>query len=78
MPTNQFSAYESGIADGEECRRRKGKPSIFLLVALNDSYSAGFRAGFFERALNKPVIAVAAAELERDEMQELGYGKGSS
>jgi hypothetical protein len=60
VPTNRDSAYEAGVAAGEECRRRKGKPSILLRVALNDDYSAGFRAGFFQRALGKPRIANTA------------------
>ena len=61
VPTNWGSSYEAGVADGEKCRRRKGKPSIFLLVALNDDYSAGFRAGFYQRALSKPRIRNTAA-----------------
>ena len=60
VPRNRGSSYEAGIADGEECRRRKGKPSVFVLVALNDDYSAGFRAGFFQRALSKARITNTA------------------
>ena len=55
VATNQNSAYEAGVTDGDECRRRKEKPSVSLLVALDD-YSAGFRAGFFQRALRNPGI----------------------
>jgi hypothetical protein len=51
------SAYATGVTDGDECRRRKDKPSAYLLVALNDDYSAGFRAGFFQRALRTTKIA---------------------
>jgi len=54
--TNRDSAYESGVTDGDKCRRRQDKPSAYLLVALDDDYSAGFRAGFFQRALSKPRI----------------------
>jgi hypothetical protein len=78
VATNRDAVYASGVADGEECRRRKGKPSIFLLVARDDDYSVGFRAGFFQRALLKPVIAVAAEKIEHDELQGREYGKGSS
>ena len=60
VPMDRSSAYEAGVADGEECRRRKGKPSLLLLVALNDHYSDGFRAGFFRRALSKPRVTTAA------------------
>jgi hypothetical protein len=50
------SAYAAGVSDGDECRRRKGKPSVYLLVALDD-YSAGFRAGYFQRVSHNPGIA---------------------
>ena len=73
--TNRPSAYEAGAADGDACRRGGGKPSLFLLVARHDDYSAGFRAGFFQRAFK--AIAIAPEEIERSEMQGLGRGKGS-
>ena len=53
VPTKRPSAYEAGVADGDACRRQGGKPSLFLLVARHDDYSAGFRAGYFQRALSK-------------------------
>jgi hypothetical protein len=34
-----------------------GKLSIFLLVAFNDDYRSGVRAGFLQRAQSKPEIA---------------------
>lgn len=70
----RFSAYEAGVTDGDACRRRGGKPSVFLLVARADDYSAGFRAGFFRRAVKG--AAISAEETERREMQRSGYGKG--
>jgi hypothetical protein len=57
VPTNRPSAYNSGVANGVECRRRVGKLSIFLLVAFNDDYRSGVRAGFLQRAQSKPGIA---------------------
>jgi hypothetical protein len=42
--------YSSGVADGGDCRRQGTAPSSFLLVAMNDDYSEGFRAGYFLRA----------------------------
>ena len=41
--------YATGVADGDECRRCGGSISTLRLVAINDEYSAGFRAGFFQR-----------------------------
>ena len=55
VATNRNAVYESGVADGGECRTRNGKPSVLLLVATDD-YSAGFRAGFFQRTSSKPRI----------------------
>jgi hypothetical protein len=52
-PTNRPSSYEAGVADGDACRRQGGKPSLFLLVARHDDYSAGFRAGYFQRTASK-------------------------
>ena len=46
--------YAQGVADGHACRRQGGSPSPYRLIARNDDYSAGFRAGFFERALERP------------------------
>jgi hypothetical protein len=43
------SKYESGVADGTACRKRAGTPSVYLLVAMDDHYSSGFRAGYFQR-----------------------------
>jgi hypothetical protein len=42
-------SYATGVADGDECRRRGGPISTLRLVAINDEYSAGFRAGYFQR-----------------------------
>ena len=44
-----LAAYAAGVADGDECRRQGGTPSTLQLVAINDDYSSGFRAGYFQR-----------------------------
>lgn len=46
------AAYAAGVADGDECRRQGGTPSTLRLVAINDDYSSGFRAGYFQRGLD--------------------------
>lgn len=40
--------YSEGYVDGESFRKRGKQPSQFPLVGVDD-YSAGFRAGYFER-----------------------------
>lgn len=50
VPAHRPSAYESGVADGDACRRRGGKPSVFLRVTFDDDCSSGFMAGFYQRA----------------------------
>ena len=76
IPTNRLAAYETGVADGNTCRQRGNRPSLFLLVARHDDYSAGFRAGFFQRAFEKAAIAIASEEIEHREVQGMGHGKG--
>lgn len=49
-----LTAYAAGVADGDECRRQGGTPSTLQLVAINDDYSSGFRAGYFQRGSNNP------------------------
>ena len=46
-----LTSYAAGVADGNECRRQGGTPSTLRLVAINDAYSSGFRAGYFQRAI---------------------------
>lgn len=41
--------YRSGVADGGQCRRSGGAITKVRLIAINDPYSAGFRAGYFGR-----------------------------
>ena len=48
-PARGSPAYLTGVADGDECRRSSGTISTLRLVAINDEYSAGFRAGYFQR-----------------------------
>lgn len=47
--TQRVGAYGAGVADGGECHRRGGAISKLRLIAINDEYSAGFRAGYFQR-----------------------------
>ena len=49
-----LAAYAAGVADGDACRRQGGTPSTLQLVAINDDYSSGFRAGYFQRGLENP------------------------
>jgi hypothetical protein len=46
------AAYAAGFTDGDECRRQGGAPSTLRLVAINDDYSSGFRAGYFQRGFD--------------------------
>jgi hypothetical protein len=41
--------YRSGVADGGQCRRDGAAITKVRLIAINDPYSAGFRAGYFQR-----------------------------
>jgi len=41
--------YRSGVADGGQCRRSGAAITTVRLIAINDPYSAGFRAGYFQR-----------------------------
>lgn len=43
------SEYRAGVADGARCLRDGGTIARWRLIAMNDLYSAGFRAGFFLR-----------------------------
>ncbi len=43
------SEYRAGVADGAQCLRDGGTIARWRLIAMNDLYSAGFRAGFFLR-----------------------------
>ena len=45
----RLSAYRSGVADGGECWRSGTAITKLRLIAINDQYSAGFRAGYFQR-----------------------------
>ena len=44
-----LSDYHTGVADGARCLRDGGAITKRRLIAINDSYSAGFRAGYFGR-----------------------------
>ena len=44
-----LSDYRAGVADGARCLRDGGAITKWRLIAINDSYSAGFRAGYFQR-----------------------------
>lgn len=41
--------YRNGVADGAQCRRSGAAITKVRLIAINDPYSAGFRAGYFQR-----------------------------
>jgi hypothetical protein len=41
--------YRSGVAAGGRCRRSGAPITKVRLIAINDPYSAGFRAGYFQR-----------------------------
>ena len=45
----EYSEYRAGVADGAQCLRDGGTIARWRLIAMNDLYSAGFRAGFFLR-----------------------------
>jgi len=55
-----ISAYDAGVAYGDECRRRGAAASKFFLVAIADEYASGFRAGFFQRIRSTPGFARVA------------------
>jgi hypothetical protein len=42
------TARAQGYVEGEDCRRRGGKPTPYRLVGI-DEYALGFRAGYFVR-----------------------------
>ncbi|HZM47200.1 MAG TPA: hypothetical protein VFC14_20445 [Burkholderiales bacterium] len=46
---DQHGLYRSGVADGGRCRRDGAAITKVRLIAINDPYSAGFRAGYFQR-----------------------------
>jgi len=60
--------FAAGVVAGNECRMQGGTPSKLRLVAIDDPYSAGFRAGFFQRAFKSPVDGVLHDERNRDAM----------
>ena len=41
--------YRSGVADGGRCQHSGAAITKVRLIAINDPYSAGFRAGYFQR-----------------------------
>lgn len=41
--------YRSGVADGGQCWLDGAAITKVRLIAINDPYSAGFRAGYFQR-----------------------------
>ena len=41
--------YRRGVADGGQCWRDGAAITKVRLIAINDPYSAGFRAGYFQR-----------------------------
>jgi len=41
--------YRNGVTDGGQCRCNGGAITKVRLIAINDPYSAGFRAGYFQR-----------------------------
>jgi len=43
------SDYRAGAADGARCLRDGHEIMKRRLIAINDCYSAGFRAGYFQR-----------------------------
>ena len=45
-----LSSYEAGAAEGAACRHRAETPSLYLMVAKNDDFALGFKAGYFQRA----------------------------
>ena len=45
----RFAEYRAGVADGAQCLRDGCAITKRRLIAINDSYSAGFRAGYFQR-----------------------------
>jgi len=52
LPANgprDVSDYRAGVADGVRCLRDGGIITKLRLIAINDLYSAGFRAGYFQR-----------------------------
>ena len=44
-----LSDYCAGVADGARHLRDGGAITKRRLIAINDAYSAGFRAGYFQR-----------------------------
>ncbi|HTP94756.1 MAG TPA: hypothetical protein VMK05_02805 [Burkholderiales bacterium] len=52
-----ISIYDAGFADGIECRKQGQTPSRFVLIAIDDAYSSGFKAGFFERGRDQSGLA---------------------
>ena len=57
-------AYSEGYVDGEAFRKRGKQPSQFPLIGV-DEYSAGFRAGYFERQSTRSVGAERPDTVER-------------
>lgn len=41
--------YLRGIEDGGQCRLQGAAITKLRLIAINDQYSAGYRAGYFQR-----------------------------
>lgn len=41
--------YRTGVADGCRCQGSGAAIAKVRLIAINDPYSAGFRAGYFQR-----------------------------
>jgi hypothetical protein len=57
-PARGLSPYGAGVIDGDDCRRQGGTVSLSRLVTINDDYSSGFRAGYFQRGLDTPRTVV--------------------
>ena len=52
--------YQAGVVAGGACRAWAVKPPIFILVAKDDLYSAGFRAAYFQRDQRAAFLALRA------------------
>jgi hypothetical protein len=52
------SKYTTGVTDGAACRKPADTLSIYQLVAKDDDYSSGFRAGYFQRGCSNPEAVI--------------------
>lgn len=66
LPSSQRSIYESGVSAGVECRRARGKASIFQLVGMDD-HSQGFRAGYFQRNQERLAMANTVTKVDQSD-----------